>query len=112
MLKAVTIINTITGLSKILEYYNKHTMTIVNFFETMLLNRYPCAIEITYDQGSEFICNDFRSEVIEEEYRNKVKPRSLGNPTSNEKMKRIYWVLCNFVRDYIIQDTYVDMDYP
>ena len=42
----------------------------------------------------------------------KAKPRSLGNTTSNAKLKTIYLVLGNIIWRYNIQDCYVDEDYP
>ena len=52
--KAVTMINPITGWSKIAEYNNKYKRKIVNSVETTWLTRYPWPTEIMYDQVSAF----------------------------------------------------------
>ena len=42
-------------------------MTIANLVETMWLVRYPWAVEITYDQGGEFLSHEFKNSLIEQE---------------------------------------------
>ena len=60
-MKAVTIIDIITGWFKITQYEDKRAISIANLVETMWLTRYPRPTEITYDQGSEFIGHEFRN---------------------------------------------------
>ena len=55
-------------------------MTIVNLVETMWLIRYTWPIEITYDQGGEFIGQEFKSILIEQNYGIKTEPDSSVNP--------------------------------
>ena len=50
----------IIGWFEVVRYDDKIAITIANFVETMWLSRYPIPIEITYDQVSEFIGNEFR----------------------------------------------------
>ena len=49
ILKAVTIIDPITGWFEVTQYSDKKAMTIANLVETMWLDRYPWPVEITYD---------------------------------------------------------------
>ena len=72
-------IDPITRRSKILEYDNKRTIPIVNLVKTMLLTRHPCEIRITHDKGLEFIGNEVKKSLIEEEYGIIDKPTSLVN---------------------------------
>ena len=53
-------INPVTGWFEVAQYYDKKAVSIANSVETLWLSRYPRPIEITYDQGSEFISNKFR----------------------------------------------------
>ena len=48
-----------------MEYNDKHAITIEKFVDTTCLTRYPRQIETTYNQGSEFISNEFRKLPIE-----------------------------------------------
>ena len=73
---------------------------------------YPTQMEITYDQGSEFIGNDYRRFLIEIEYRIPAKPITLGNLTSNAILERIHQVLGDLVRNFSIKYDYVDGDDP
>ena len=53
-----------------------------------------------YDQGKEFIGNEFRKSLIETEYGITAKPSTLVNPMSNAVMERVYQVLGNLVRTF------------
>ena len=87
-------------------------ITIANFVETVWLSRYPIPIEMTYDQGKEFIGPEFIKSLIEIEYRITAKPITLGNPMSNAILERIQQVLGNILRTFNIQQTYVDKNVP
>ena len=107
-LKAVTIIDPVTGWFKILQYDDKIAITIANLVETTCLSRYPIPIEITYDQGKGFIGHNFRKSLIETECRITAKPSTLVNPMSHAILERIHQVLGNLLRTFNIQQTYVD----
>ena len=74
----------------------------------MWLSRYPRPIEIMYDKGKEFIGHEFIKYLIETEYGITAKLRTLVNPISNAILERIQQVLGNLVRNFNIQQTYVD----
>ena len=57
-------IDHVTGWFETTQYDDKIAITIANLVETMWLTRYPRPMEITYDQGSEFIDHDFRKFLI------------------------------------------------
>ena len=63
-LKSVTMIDSLTGRFKIMQYNEKSAMSIANLFETTWLTRYTRPMEIMYDQGSEFIGYEFRKARI------------------------------------------------
>ena len=58
-------IDPVTRWFKITQYDNKRAISIANLVETKWLTRYPRPVEITYDQGSEFIDHEFRKSLIE-----------------------------------------------
>ena len=59
-------------------------------------------MQITDDQGSEFICHDFIKYLIEMEYGIIAKTSTWGNPTSNAIVERIQQVLGLLMRTYNI----------
>ena len=67
ILKSVTMADSIMGWFKIMQYEYKRLMTIVNLVQTTCITRFPWSMKITYDQGSEFIDNEFRKSLIEKE---------------------------------------------
>ena len=66
--KAVTMIDHVTGWFEIVNYDDKIEITIENSVEIMCLSRSPITVEITYDQGKEFIDPEVRKSLIEKEY--------------------------------------------
>ena len=64
ILKAVTMINPVTGWFEVTQYRDKKVMTIVNLVETTWLVRYQWPVEITYDQGVEFLGHEFKNILI------------------------------------------------
>ena len=70
----------------------------------MRLSRYPRPIEITYDQGKEFIGHEFRKFLIETEYEITDKPSTAGNTMSNAILERIHQVLGNLVWNFNIKN--------
>ena len=83
---------------------------IVNLVETAWLYRYPRLIEITYDQGSEFIGHDFIKSLIETSYRITDKPITSVNPMSNTVLEQIHQALGNLVQIFNISQTNVEED--
>ena len=74
---------------EVVKYDDKRAINIENLVETTWLYRYPRPIEITNDQGKEFIVHEFRKSLIEDEYGITAKPSTSGNPMSNSKLERI-----------------------
>ena len=107
-LKAITMIDPITRLFKMIEYNDKKAMTIANLVETMWLVQYTWPVEITYDQVGELLGHKFKSILIEQVYGIKNKPAFPGNPQENLTIEIIHPVLGNLLRTYNIQETYVD----
>ena len=54
----------VTGWFEIVRYDDKRAITISNLVKTTWLSRYPTPIEITYDQGKEFIGHECRKSLI------------------------------------------------
>ena len=61
-------IYSVTGLFEIAQYVDEKVIYTTNLVETTWLSRYPRPVEITYDQGSEFIDHEFRKSLIETEH--------------------------------------------
>ena len=97
---------------KIMQYDDKRAISIADLVETTWLTNFTRTIEITYDQGSQFISHDSRKSLIETEYGMTSKPSTWGNPTSNAILEQIHQVLGNIVWEFNIKETYVDEDYP
>ena len=98
----------VSGWFEVVQSDDKIAITIANLVETTWLSRYPRPIEITYNQGNEFIGHGFRKLLIEDEYGITAKPNTLVNPISNAILEQIRQVLGNLVRTFNIQQTYVD----
>ena len=64
-LNGVMTINPVTGWFEITQYNDKITILIADLVDTMWMHRYSIPIEITHDQGSEFIAQKFRKSLIE-----------------------------------------------
>ena len=105
-------IDPITGWFEIVPYDDKRAITIASSVETTWLSRYPKPIEITYDQGKEFICHEFRKSLIEIKYGITAKRSTSGNLMSNAILELIHQVLGILVRTFNIQQTYVDKNDP
>ena len=60
---------------------------------------YPRPMEITYDQGSEFIDHEVRKPLIEMEYGIVAAPSTLINPMSNAVLEWINQLLGNPIAD-------------
>ena len=105
-------INPLSGWFEVVRYDDKRVITIANLVETTWLYRHPRPIEITYDQGKEFIGHKFRKSLIETEYVITEKPSTSVNPMSNAILEWIHQVLGNLVRTFKIQQTYVDNNDP
>ena len=95
-------IDPVTGWLEITQYDNKRVISIMNLVENERLSRYPIPMEITYDQGSEFIGHELRKYPIEREYRINTKTITLGNPTYNAILEQIHQVLGNLFRTFNI----------
>ena len=97
----------VTGWLKITQYNDKRAKSIANLVENTWLYRYPRPMVIMYEQGKEFIGNEFRKYLIETENGITDKSSTSGNPTSNAILERIHQVPGNLVRTCNITQTYV-----
>ena len=58
-------IDPVTGWFEVKQYRNNKAMTISEMLKTTWMFRYPCQVEITYDQGGEFLGHKFKNSLIE-----------------------------------------------
>mgnify|MGYP002063500018 FL=1 len=110
-LQALTMIDPATGWFEIVEYNDKKSITIANLMEMTWLSRYPRPSLIQYDQGSEFIGNDFRS-TCQNEYGIKTKPSLTKNPQSNAIIERIHQVISNMIKTFELENIPLDPKDP
>ena len=61
-----------------------------------------------YDQGSDFIGNEFIKPLIEEAYGITAKPITSGNPMYNGVLERIHQIIGNLGHTFNISQTYTD----
>ena len=69
--------------------------------------RYPWLTEITYDQGKEYIGQEFRK-MIEEDYGIKTQPATVHNPQANSVLEQIHQVLSDRIQVYELEKYYLD----
>ena len=100
-------IDPVTGWFEVTQYNDKKAMTIANLVETTWLVRCPWPVEITYDRGGEFLGHKIKKSLIEQEYSNKTKPDSSGNPQANTIIEIIHQLLGNLIRSFNLHYTYV-----
>ena len=63
--------------------------------------RYPCPVDITYDQGGEFLGHEYKHILIENECGITTKPYLPRNLQAKTIIERIQPVLGNLVLTYI-----------
>ena len=64
ILKDFTIIEPVTGWFVVTQYRDKKVIMLANLVETTWLVRYTWPVEITYDQGGEFLGNKLKDILI------------------------------------------------
>ena len=109
--KCVTMIDPATGWFEIQEYDDKRAITIANIVEQQWLTRYPWPSMITYDQGPEFVGQDFKN-MVRDDYGIKAKPITTRNPQANAIIERVHQTLGNIIRTFELQENYLDEDDP
>ena len=72
-------IDCIIGWFKITQYNYKRVISIVHLVENKWLSRHPIPMEITYDQGSEFIGHEFSKSPNKKKYGITAKPSIRSN---------------------------------
>ena len=60
-------IDPVTGWFEVTQYNDKRAMAIANLVETTWIYRYPRPMNITQDQGKQFIVHELRKYLIEME---------------------------------------------
>ena len=88
--KDVMMMDSVIGWFEIAQYEDKEAISIANLVKAMWLSIYHRPIEITYDQGKDFIRHEFRKSLIKMEYEITAKPITLVNLMSNEILERIH----------------------
>ena len=90
ILKAVTMIDHVTGWFEVTQYSNKKATMTENLVENTWLIRYPWPVEIMYDRGGEFLGHDLKKSLYK---MNMVLRLILITPGTHRRTKQY--------RDYI-----------
>ena len=93
ILKSLTIIDQASGWFEIIQYKDKHAVTISNLVEKTCLCRYPRPTIIMYDHGNEFLGHAFENDLIKNEYRIKSKSSAADNTQNNSILQSIHQVI-------------------
>jgi hypothetical protein len=93
---ALTIIDTVTGLTEIVRVNDQSAAQSALMFENTWLSRYPRPSQCQHDQGKEFVGNAFQQMLI----RNGIhdNPTSSRNPQANSICERMHQVIGNALR--------------
>ena len=110
-LQALTMIDPATDWFEIIECDDKKSITIANLMEMAWLSHYPRPSLIQYDQGSEFIGNDFCS-TCQNECRIKTELSLTKNPQSNAIIERIHQVISNMIKTFELENIPLDPKDP
>ena len=92
-----------------MKYNGKKATTVTNLVETTWLVQYQWPVEITYDQGGEFLGHKFKFILIEQVCGIKTKHAFPGNTQANKTIERIHQVPGNLIRTDNQLETYVDI---
>ena len=110
--KCVTMIDPATGWFEVHEYNDKRAITIANIAEQeWFFCRYPWPTQVTFDRGSEFMGEDFKT-MLMEDCGIKKKPITVRNPQANAIVERIHQVLGNMIRSFELENNYLDEEDP
>jgi transposase InsO family protein len=69
------------------------------------------AKKVTFDRGSEFICQDFQK-MIKEDYGVKAKPITVRNLQANAMVEQVHQVVGNIIRTFELENNYLDNNDP
>ena len=101
-LKAVTMI----------EPETEWIVIVLNLVEQTWLCRYPHPTTIKYERVNELLGHTFKNHIIKTEYGNKAKCNTTANPQANSLLERIYQFIANLVRNFDLQNNYLEKDEP
>ena len=97
-----------TGLCTVLAPHNKKSDTAASIFNAEWLCRYPRPYKVIYDNGGEFIGQEFQEVLRNFGLDRKSKPTTIKNPQANAIVERIHQVVGNMLRTYKLQDADLD----
>jgi transposase InsO family protein len=107
----VTMIDPATGWFEIHQYDDKQSITVANIIEQEWFSRYPWPTQVTFNQGSEFIGQDFQK-MIKEDCGVKAKPITARNPQANAIVERVHQVIGNIIHTFELENNYLDDNDP
>ena len=95
-IKALTIIDTCSGLAEIIRIPDKTSQTMAHLFETQWLSRYPRPLRCIHDPGTEFVGPEFQSLLVHLGIQ--PVPSTVKNPQSNAICERLHATVGDMLR--------------
>ena len=78
----------------------------------MWISRYPCTMDITYDQELEFLDQEFKNTLIHNERDIGNKPATVGNLQDNSIIKLFHHFLGGVISMFKMDKCCIDENYP
>jgi len=108
-IRALTVIDKATGWPEFIAIQNKTSYHIAILFDSEWLCRYPRPARVVYDNGSEFVGQEFQE--LLESYGIKPVATTVRNPRSNGVIERVHSTMGDMLRTMSFKgsDWFVDM---
>ena len=100
---ALTAIDKATGWPEFTAILNKTSYHISILFDGIWLCRYPCPARVVYDNGAEFVGQEFQE--LLQSYGIKPVPTTVRNPRSNGMVERVHLTMEDMLRTMTFRGT-------
>lgn len=95
-IRALTIIDTCSGLAEIVRIPDKYSSTMALLFDTQWLSRYPRPLRCIHDPGTEFVGPEFQTLLVHLGIQ--PVPSTVKNPQSNAICERLHGTIGDMLR--------------
>ena len=109
ILNALTMADPASGLFEIVELPNKQAHTTAILLDRTWFSRYPRPMQITYDNGKEFLGKEFQEMI--QSFGIDPAPTTVKNPQANF-VERIHLTLGNMLRTMMLEEIVLDPEDP
>jgi transposase InsO family protein len=95
-IRALTIIDTCSGLAEIIRIPDKYSATMAHLFDVQWLSRYPRPLRCIHDPGTEFVGPEFQTLLVHLGIQ--PVPSTVKNPQSNAICERLHATVGDMLR--------------